>query len=264
MSPDGDWRYVFASTTGTSHIDSGLPCQDAAGSTVISAGPEGAVYLSVASDGAGSAARSAEGAATACDLMLAQLGAYVEGGGSLSDITRDEALGWVEAVRRAIATAADEAGLTARDYACTLLAAAVGPDHAFFLQVGDGAIVIGDAEGYAPVFWPQSGEYANVTYFVTDATMDDHLQVEVRLASIDEIALFTDGLQMLALKFDTQTAHPPFFRPMFARLRTEPAGWAESLAQGLSDFLNSEGINLRTDDDKTLSLATRIAPGPVA
>ena len=68
------------------------------------------------------------------------------------------------------------------------------------------------------------------------------------------MALFTDGLQTLALDY-TRAAHSPFFAPMFAALssETEPGG----LLGPLSAFLESPAVNERTDDDKTLILATR-------
>jgi hypothetical protein len=78
---------------------------------------------------------------------------------------------------------------------------------------------------------------------------------------VDEIALFSDGLQMLALQFDTRRAHAPFFQPMFARLRTEAPGESTTLTGLLTEYLGSPVINKRTDDDKTLVLATRLPPG---
>ena len=74
------------------------------------------------------------------------------------------------------------------------------------------------------------------------------------------MALLTDGLQGLALRFDTREAHGPFFEPMFARLRAEGEGEPESLREELRAFLGSAPVNQRTDDDKTLVLATRLLP----
>ena len=68
----------------------------------------------------------------------------------------------------------------------------------------------------------------------------------------------TDGLQMLALNFAGRTAHRPFFEPMFRRLRSAAPG--EGLPLALRRFLNSPAVNGRSDDDKTLILATRVPP----
>ena len=72
-----------------------------------------------------------------------------------------------------------------------------------------------------------------------------------------ELALFTDGLQALALHFVSREVHAPFFEPMFERLRQEPPGDAPGLEAELRAFLDSAEVNRRTDDDKTLVLATR-------
>ena len=123
-----------------------------------------------------------------------------------------------------------------------------------FLQVGDGAIVYRSASSpFTPALWPQNGEYANTTWFVTDEEAADLVQL-ARVSGVDEVALLTDGLQSLALRFASREAHGPFFEPMFRSLRgPEPAGDGAVAA-----FLGSERVNARTDDDKTLVLATRL------
>jgi hypothetical protein len=70
-----------------------------------------------------------------------------------------------------------------------------------------------------------------------------------------DLALLTDGLQMLALNYSEGRVHDPFFRPMFNLLRDSETG--ETLEQPLIVFLDSKRVNDRTDDDKTLFLATR-------
>ena len=75
--------------------------------------------------------------------------------------------------------------------------------------------------------------------------------------SIDEVAIFTDGLQGLALHYESRRAHTPFFQPMFAWMRPAGSGYCEGLSSSLTSFLNSKKVNDRTDDDKTLILATR-------
>jgi hypothetical protein len=135
--------------------------------------------------------------------------------------------------------------------------AVVGPDAAVFAQLGDGAIVYHDGNRYAPVFWPQSGEYHNATHFLTDASYTQHLQVGRFAATVSEVAMFTDGLQMLALNYADRSAHQPFFTPMFRALRS--TGNHADLSPALRGFLESKDINERTDDDKTLVLASRLS-----
>jgi hypothetical protein len=69
-------------------------------------------------------------------------------------------------------------------------------------------------------------------------------------------------LQRLALHYEGRTAHAPFFRPMFAPVRAADPGRAETLSTQLAAFLGSQPVNARTDDDKTLVLATRREPLP--
>lgn len=149
-----------------------------------------------------------------------------------------------------------------RDLACTLNAAAVLPDKAWFIQVGDGATIIQSTESdMEVVFWPDSGEYANQTYFVTDVP-DDHIHSRLLEGTIDRIAMMTDGLQTLALAMQQRTAHPPFFESMFKGVEALDGIATEAHIQlqgGLSRFLNSAAVNARTSDDKTLVLASRRA-----
>ncbi|KML60468.1 serine/threonine protein phosphatase [Burkholderia cepacia] len=211
--------------------------------------------VALASDGAGSAQFGEVGSEIACERGGRILLEAVEKLGEAS-LTEAAAVALLDSVRSEIGNAADERNATVRDLACTLLGAVIGPTRALYFQVGDGAIVARNGDALAPVFWPESGEYANMTYFITDANASDHLRAAVR-HSTDEVALFSDGLQRLALVFATETAHGPFFEPMFQALRPSTDDQVDPLCSALKRFLSSDAINDRTDDDKTLILATR-------
>ena len=58
-----------------------------------------------------------------------------------------------------------------------------------------------------------------------------------------------------------RVAHGAFFEPMFAAVRRAPPGLAPGLSRSLERFLCSRAVESRTDDDKSLVLATRLAPG---
>jgi hypothetical protein len=254
-----EWRLAAASTLGTAHVKLGLPCQDAHRCSVQRTAGGEPVLIAVVCDGAGSAAKADAGAELASryihDEIAAALGA--EGAG-VRGLTRD----WIEerlgCLQAEVAARAEAEESQPRDFACTLLAAAVGPDCAAFFQIGDGVIVVGeDEDAYAWIFWPDRGEYENVTFFATEPGAAEHLQSELVEERIDEIALLSDGLQRLALHYQTKTAHAAFFKPMLATLRDTPADGLESLSSQLEDYLSSPAVNERTDDDKTLVLATR-------
>ncbi|MEX0611687.1 MAG: hypothetical protein WD229_06175, partial [Pirellulales bacterium] len=63
------------------------------------------------------------------------------------------------------------------------------------------------------------------------------------------------GLERLALRFDSHTAHEPFFAPLFRVLQS--ANDLDGLNEGLRQFLASDSVQARSDDDKTLILASR-------
>lgn len=116
---------------------------------------------------------------------------------------------------------------------------------------------------YGHVFWPDRGEYANTTHFVTQDEVLEHLQFESVRREIVEAALLSDGLQSIALNYQQQTAHEPFFKGFFKPLRAATEGRSHELSQSLAVFLSSPRVNEKTDDDKTLVLASRISDGLV-
>jgi hypothetical protein len=254
------WRYAHTRVAGTSHEARGIPCQDACYGDVLSPSAEGTVFLGVVADGAGSAARAEIGAELACDLLVKELKHFYSVGKELSDLRANGGgVPWLEAITEGLRIRAEAEGHSVADFACTLLVAVVEPKIAAFLQVGDGAIVVRVApdSDYEWVFWPQKGAYANETCFVTSHDVVSLMAFEVREQRISELALFTDGIETLTLHFSTRTVHGPFFDPIFERLRKEPAGHSKLMSDGVAAFLASEPVNERTDDDKTLIVATR-------
>jgi hypothetical protein len=250
-----DWRYIASSVVGTSHLARDVPCQDS--SRALSLGPDH--VLLVASDGAGSASRSHIGSAITCDTFAELATTFVQDGGTAGTLDELVALAWIDQVVGRLRLQAEAEGVAPRELACTVMLAFVGPEQAAYIHLGDGGIVVRSGETYDPVVWPDAGEYANTTYFLTDDSAASRIGIRVGQAAPDEVAVFTDGLQMLALKFETKTAHGPFFSPMFRRLRAVDVGDAPRLAAQLADYLLSGPVSARTDDDKTLILATRVS-----
>ena len=159
------WRHLAASVQGASHVRSGVPCQDF---SVVADLPGNGGLLLACADGAGSARHAEVGAETACRALVAEVNRFAGAGGRIDTVTKDTAGTWLDAVRAAIQRQADAASLPTREFACTPVAALVGDASAAFLQVGDGAIVTAfPAASPEVVFWPEQGEYANTTYFVT-------------------------------------------------------------------------------------------------
>ncbi len=243
------WRVAAASVVGAGHLAADLPCQD---HHAVARVPGGIV--AVAADGAGSASRAEEGARRACASFVGMVRAAVEAGG-LPD--EGEVRRWAAAFQAELVIVA--AGERPRDYACTLLAAVLLEEEALFVQHGDGAIVVREGEGaFAEVWWPEPGEYANLTTFLTDADAPERLLVARVARRYDEAALFTDGLQRLVLDLAGRAVHQPFFEQVMAPVRREGPTDAH-LSERLAAWLGSEKVNARTDDDKTLVLLRRVA-----
>lgn len=256
------WRIAAATALGTSHAKDGTVCQDSHACRVFKDHTGRPVAVLVVSDGAGSASRADEGADAACRTIIEAVEVYLANGGRITSIDEDLARSWLETVRAEIAFQATETGSVPRDYACTLLAAVVAEDAAAFLQIGDGAMVVSDdAEEWSWVHWPQRGEYANTTYFVTDDNAAAHLAFDLVERRLTEVAAFTDGIEPLVLHYASKTVHAPFFGTMFGPVRAlEVEGIDTELSLGLEQYLASPTVCERTDDDKTLILATRRPP----
>ncbi|MCI0535011.1 MAG: protein phosphatase 2C domain-containing protein [Verrucomicrobiales bacterium] len=249
------WRSVYDSVQGTSHVGSGVACQDACRVATVST-PDGEIFIGICADGAGSATHSDIGSALACDTLLTLASSYAHAHGLPLRVSPDQLITWYIEVQRRLTVEAASLGIAPRELACTLLLAIVGPTDAVFSQVGDGAVVAKANDAYSAVFWPQSGEYVNTTNFLTSDELAAVLEIRHIEDVFTDVAMFSDGLERLVLKFSDRTVHSPFLDPLFEKLRSTED--VEQLFAPLRDFLNSKGINERTDDDKTLILASRV------
>jgi hypothetical protein len=247
------WRYAAGQATGSAHDKLGKPCQDRFSCVTVDAN---STLIAVVADGAGTAEYAHIGAEIAVTTVssIAQLAARA-GRRDFTEVLREGAT----LARQRILEAAADRKLAPRDLACTLLAVIAAPMGAAALQIGDGVIVIGDQPlSWRWVFWPQKGEYANTTFFLSDEQALARAEVQALGDDILDVALMTDGLEQLAVHFASRKAHDPFFRPVLAPLHAE-AGDGESarLSQGIAALLASPPVRQRTDDDATLVIATR-------
>ncbi len=249
----GGWKFAAASVIGTSHQKSAEGvCQD---SHAVKFLDHASAFLGVVSDGAGSASHAQIGSRLTCDFIVRAAEACDPARLFTESFARDT----VEKLRGVLFEEADSQGLTIRDFACTMLVAIVSDERVSFWQVGDGAICVREAgsDQYRCVYWPEKGDYANVTFFITDVRAQEETQVSIRKAQIEEVAILSDGIERLALDFAAREAHTAFFGGLFPHMLHLAEGNSPELGKQIEGFLVSERVNKRTDDDKTLILASR-------
>lgn len=246
------WRHIAQCVIGVRHRAEGAACQDACAVRVLGTEPEAALIACVA-DGAGDSSHGDRGAEMACQSIMDSAADHFASKGSFAGATNQDVVQWCEAARNKIEEQAKSHNRNLREYATTLCAAIVSPRGSLFFQIGDGAMIARKNSALGVVFWPQSGEYINTTNFLTSHDFRNHLDVFISAESFSEVALLTDGIERLALKFDSFTPHPPFFDPLLRAVRD--GGNLESLAADLRQLLQSDFVRSKTDDDKTLVLA---------
>ncbi|NJR80296.1 PP2C family serine/threonine-protein phosphatase [Sphingomonas corticis] len=244
------WRWAAASRIGTSHLKAGTRKQDAYLARTL----RDDTLCVVVSDGAGSAPFGGEGASLVCRSMAARLRGWFERHDAMPD--EDLVLDWLDDLRDTLSVVAEKRKVTRRQFAATLAMLVVRRGELLALQVGDSSIV-GRVDGeWVAICWPDSGEFASTTYFVTD-------DPEVRLNAVrapsthDGFAVFSDGIETIALQQAERRPHPGFFGPMIRPVDTaEAAGKLVDLSAALGRYLDGPAICERTDDDKTLVLVS--------
>ena len=254
-SASNPWRVVADSVTGASHIRAGIVCQDSHEYLLF----EPNLLIAAISDGAGSASHAEVGSKTAVRFSIQTLTDFFERG-----LMPEEDEDWktlmlsaLQAAQRGVEAEAERLGVAPRELASTLILFVASPEFAVVAQIGDGAAVLQNADGEIfALTVPQSGEYLNETLFLVSPRAIEQAQFEVWRGEVANVASFSDGLQLLALKLSDGKPHAPFFTPLFRFLKeTEDAEEAKTQLKG---FLSSPRITQRADDDLTLLLATRI------
>jgi len=250
------WKVIGQSVIGSSHIQSDKTCEDAVHYEIIELVDDEALICFV-SDGAGSAKYAARASETAVTQSVAILRELVS---NVVEVDEQHLLALAENIYDTLKAFADELQEPINEFSCTLLGFVILPQKACFLQIGDGAIVKSDGNGYfTHIWWPHNGEYQNTTAFLIDDPNFPNLKIKIVEESIEEVAVFTDGLQMLALNNESEQVHQPFFNDLFKWLRkATDVEHITILNIKLNEYLAGDIINNRTDDDKTLLLATKV------
>jgi serine/threonine protein phosphatase PrpC len=255
------WKAIARSVIGISHQQQQLPCQDDGSIHCLDN-----IVMGAVADGAGSAKYSDLGAKLAVAIALKFLASTEEwlqqrqrSWLSLPDIPSPDLVNklFTKTLSRVIVALQKQA--IANDYpvhelACTLIAFIATPDWIAAMQIGDGFMVVRcqEEKDYQLLFKPDKGEFANETTFVTSKTALDEMQVRLLTGRQQFICASTDALERVAIRLSDWTAFPPFFKPLEEYLWETPHPEADD--DYLIQFLESERLNNRTNDDKTLLL----------
>lgn len=251
------WRVAGVSVRGASHERLGLPCQDAHQWAQLT----NELLLAAVADGAGSASMADVGAILAVEAAINSARERFSESSSVGALAH---LNWegllshtLSAARAALEREAETRALPLRDFACTLTVVVAGKDFVAAMQVGDGAVVVAEPDGVLlSVLRPVQGECLNETVFLTSPDSVETSQPAVWHGPLAHLAVFSDGLQMTALRMPSADPHPGFFTPLFQFLARQSDG--AQAQEALGSFLTSPRVRDRTDDDVTLLLATLI------
>jgi hypothetical protein len=288
------WKAIACSAKGTSHERTGKPCQDYASFIKVNnsgdADKNGDILIGAVCDGAGSCKHSDIGSELAVETSLKYLQSWLkwlkhekkdlsqpipseyahqvfgqnltEVQKSFKDLSRPISSEYAHQVfgqnltevQKSFEVKAQELACSRKDFSCTLLVVIATPQWLAAMQIGDGFIVIRQPDSeYELLFQPIKGEYANQTTFITASNALQVMQVKVLPRPQQFIFASTDGLERLALDDIAKEAkpHPPFFDDFRDAIKTRSEAEEKSSTE---EWLQSEKVNKRTDDDKTILL----------
>lgn len=249
------WTWACASQIGTSHRRTGQRLQDAYCCFSIRS-VDHDFFVGIVSDGAGSAEFGGQGAALVCRVVgLAARRHFLKIGNFPSQTLIEH---WIDEARDRIYKAASTRAREPRDFAATLVCAISDGQRSIFAHVGDGCAVVrvkGTGLWMAPT-WPDHGEYASTTTFVTDQPTAK-VRVTVTDEAFDVLALFSDGIERLVLDMSARKPAERFFSTVAAPVikSSVRTGKDATLSNQLRAYLDSDQVCARTDDDKTLVIA---------
>lgn len=246
-----DRQLVVASVTGPHNLERLSPCQDAWSYCV-----HGDTVVAVVCDGAGSAPRARLGAQVGSGLLSRTVGRAKADPASHKP---EERTAWRVIVEQAVERARRlSSWLTARngdgvldDCHATVVGVVASGQGGFFLHIGDGiGLACSEAGRWSDcvVSPPENGEYANETFFYTEAHWRQHLRI-TPFGPSEVVLLMSDGPMPFVVEEDHRGIKPGFANPLAAHLaRVTPA----TAAQDLADTLNDSQAQRISGDDKTL------------
>ena len=245
-------RWASASKIGTAHLEVNGELQDA----YIVAPLSNNFYLALVADGAGSAKYGKYGAWITCRRFCQNAREFSKNGKlpTSSDIED-----WIDAIRDELCVHAERRKEKSREFATTIAGVIFNETDVTWFSVGDSAVVARRDGDWEVLCWPENGEYASTTYFLTD-NPSPRLHVTNDSNQYSAFCLFTDGIADIAISYNENCAHKPFFDAMIASVdKSDGDARLPDLSKALKNWLCSEKVCERVDDDKTLILLSTIS-----
>ena len=202
-------RTAGSSIQGRSHIAHGKPCEDAWAAS--SAALSDKCRAVVVCDGAGSKPKGKIGAEITSSLMSTWLVEHVDSLFCCQDSLEELKQQIVSTIQDAINNhiAEEKSDDSIMDYCCTFLGVVIDKNNGWFAcHIGDGGIVAKNTAETFIVSGPCKGEYANVTYFITESDANEHLNIYCNTKPAYSFALFSDGLERSLIQTQTNTIAP--------------------------------------------------------
>jgi uncharacterized protein YerC len=247
-----NWNVAAASVQGTSHIKRSQPCQDACYWVVL----DDNVLIAAVADGAGSVSMSEVGSTLAVQTAVEEIQERAE---RLKTLKNQE--DWSDFFQdichltlNVLEAEANFLQVDKRELSTTLILVVATPDSIATAQIGDGAVVMREAlDKITGLTNPNVEEFLEFTTFLTSPKALDSIQIGFWEGKVTQLAMFSDGLQLLALKMPEGKPHEPFFVPLFQAIAQEPD--MDEMNKGLTKFLVSDRVTSKADDDLTLLIA---------
>ncbi|MBF2055955.1 MAG: protein phosphatase 2C domain-containing protein [Cyanobacterium sp. T60_A2020_053] len=250
------WKAIAHCAIGSAHHHTQQPCQDYSNFALLTSD----VIVGAVADGAGSALHSAEGAGVAVETALSYFRKLCQQKGLNGNShppklpqAKDHFINLLNEILINIDKKAEDLNCSDQDLACTLMVFVATPQWLLAMQIGDGFMVYKTSDGDLNlIFDADKGEYINETTFVTSSNAVAEMQVKILETKPYFLCASTDGLEKVAIQYKNKQPFLPFFNPLEEYLRETTETDQDNYIQ---DFLNSERLNARTTDDKTLLLA---------
>lgn len=241
-------KAIAVSVAGAGHRRRGVGCQDAA----VVRNLADHVVIAVA-DGAGSATHSETGARiaveAAANFLARDAGIFLAGDRALEQRLGKAAL----LAKQAVEEEARRLTIEPRELASTLILCMASENHIGVLHIGDGAVVAKTIAGeLVCISKPTKGEHFNETDFLVGKDTEQIGCFSELAAKVSDIAVFSDGLEILALNLSKFEPHAGFFEPLFRFFRGSSD--VDALRSELIIFLESPKVAERVDDDLSLVL----------